>query len=163
MFGFNTFFQFFHPFFTTWNHNYFLYLRCFVVVSFVLLGVPDHGAVPNHGPVQGAVCTKLVMVLYHTCDTWCFWTKSWCWTSSICGTSLWITSLSLRPSKNQKNLSKHIPKNLEKPSKTKEHLKDLFPGSLGQDMSLARVAENSKGDRRCLDEICAKWNAYMCL
>ena len=69
MFGFNTFFQFFHPFFTTWNHNYFLYLRCFVVVSFVLLGVPDHGAVPNHGPVQGAVCTKLVMVLYHTCDT----------------------------------------------------------------------------------------------
>ena len=86
------------------NHNYFLYLRCFVVVSFVLLGVPDHGAVPNHGPVQGAVCTKLVMVLYHTCDTWCFWTKSWCWTSSICGTSLWIPSLSLRPSKNQKNL-----------------------------------------------------------
>ena len=51
------------------NHNYFLYLQCFVVVSFVLLGVPDHGAVPNHGPVQGAVCTKVVMVLYHTCDT----------------------------------------------------------------------------------------------
>ena len=70
------------------HHNYFWYLRCFVVVSFVLLGVPDHGAVPNHGPVQGAVCTKQMMVLYHTCDTWCFWTKSWCWTSSICGTSL---------------------------------------------------------------------------
>ena len=83
------------------NHI-FLYLRCFVVVSFVLLGVPDHGAVPNHGPVQGAVCTKQMMVLYHTCDTWCFWTKSWCWTPSICGTSLWILSLSLRPSKNQK-------------------------------------------------------------
>ena len=81
------------------NHNYFLYLRCFVGVSFVLLGVPDHGAVPNHGPVQGAVCTKQMMVLYHTCDTWCFWTKSWCWTSSRYGTSLWIPSLSLRPSK----------------------------------------------------------------
>ena len=80
---------------------FFLYLRCFVVVSFVLLGVPDHGAVPNHGPVQGAVCTKQMMVLYHT---WCSWTKSWCWTSSICGTSLWIPSLSLRPSKSQKSL-----------------------------------------------------------
>ena len=56
-----------------------------------------------------------------------------------------------------KKIFKNIyQKNLEKPSKTKEHLKDLFPGSLGQDMSLARVAENSKGDRRCLDEICAK-------
>ena len=126
------------------------------------LGFQIMVSVPNHGPVQGAVCTKLVMVLYHTCDTWCFWTKSWCWTSSICGTSLWIPSLSLRPSKNQKNLSKHIPKTLEKPSKTKEHLKDLFPGSLGQDMSLARVAENSKGDRRCLDEyLCHMKCLYM--
>ena len=39
------------------------------------------------------------------------------------GTSLWIPSLSLWPSKH------HIPKKLEKPSKTKEQLKDLFPGS----------------------------------
>ena len=70
------------------NHNYFWYLRCFVVGNFALLGVPDHGTVPNHGPIQGAICTKQMMVLYHTCDTWCFWTKSWCWTSSICGTSL---------------------------------------------------------------------------
>ena len=71
MFRFNTLFQIFHPFFTTTNLSknesyFFLYLRCFVVVSFVLLGVPDHGAVPNHGPVQGAVCTKQMMVLYHT-------------------------------------------------------------------------------------------------
>ena len=96
----------------------FFYLRCFVVVSFILFGVPDHGAVPNHGPVQGAVCTKQMMVLYHT---WCFWTKSWCWTSSICGTSLWISSLSLRPSKNQKKVSKNIyqkiSRNLQKPKK----------------------------------------------
>ena len=72
-----------------------MYLRRFVVVSFVLLGVPDHGAVPNQGAVPGAVCTKQMMVLYHT---WCFWTKLWCWTSSICGTSLWISSFSVRPS-----------------------------------------------------------------
>ena len=42
------------------NHNYLMYLRRFAVVSFVLLGVPNHGAVP------GAVCTKQMMVLYHT-------------------------------------------------------------------------------------------------
>ena len=105
------------------NHNYFLYLRCFVVVSFVLLGVPDHGAVPNHGPAQGAVCTKQMMVLYHA---WCFWTKSWCWTSSICGTSLWIPSLSLRPSKNpKKSLKTYTKKSREtfkKQRKTKRSI-----------------------------------------
>ena len=61
-----------------------------------------------------------------------------------------------------KKTLKTIPKNLEKPSKSKEKLKDLFSGSLGQDMSAARVAENSRGDRRCLDEICARRNTYMC-
>ena len=75
MFSFKIFIQFqLKQTYQKMNHNYFLYLRCFVVVvvvvvvvvSFVLLGVPDHGAVPNHGPVQGAVCTKQMMVLYHT-------------------------------------------------------------------------------------------------
>ena len=71
MFGFNTLFQISHPFFTTinlskMNHNYLMYLRRSVVVSFVLLEVPDHGALPNRGPVPGAVCTKQMMVLYHT-------------------------------------------------------------------------------------------------
>ena len=70
MFRFNALFQNFHPFFTTTNlsknESFFLYLRCFVVVSLILLGVPDHGAVPNHGPVQGGECTKQMMVLYHT-------------------------------------------------------------------------------------------------
>ena len=66
MFGFKFFIHFsLKQTYQKMNHNYFLYLRCFVVVSFVLLGVPDHGAVPNHGPVQGAVCTKQTMVLYH--------------------------------------------------------------------------------------------------
>ena len=37
-------------------------------------------------------------------------TKSWCWTSSICGTSLWISSFSLRPSKNPKILLKTYTK-----------------------------------------------------
>ena len=146
------------------NHNYFLYLRCFVVVSFVLLGVPDHGAVPNHGPVQGAVCTKqsdgAVPHMWHmmfldqimVLDLINMWT----FTLDII---IFLTAFN----KPQKSWEKNMPKNREKPSKTEEHLKDLFPGSLGEDMSLARVAENSKGDRRCLDEICAKWNAYMCL
>ena len=55
-------------------------------------------------------------------------------------------------SKPQKIFKNMYQKNLEKPSKTTETIKDLFPGSLGQDMSVARVAENSKGERRCLDE-----------
>ena len=136
MFSFNTLYQTSHPLFTTTN-------------------LSKNGSELLNVPVPGAVCTKQMMALYHA---WCFWTKSWRWTSSICGTSLWISSFSLRPSKNQKNFKNYTKKSRE----TLEKLKDLFSGSLGQDMSAARVAENSKGDRRCLDEICARRNTYMC-
>ena len=64
----------------------------------------------------------------------------------------------------QNMYTKKISRNLQKPKTCKRPIS----GSLGQDMSVARVAENSKGDRRCLDEICARylqymmqWNAYM--
>ena len=52
--------------------------------------------------------------------------------------------ISLRLSKNQKNL-KNVPNNPEKPRKPSKTQKIA-----------ARVAENSKGDRRCLEEICAR-------
>ncbi len=101
-------------------------IRRFVVVSFVLLGVPNHGAVPNQGAVPGVVCTKQMMVLYHKR---CCWTKSWCWTSSICGTSLWISSFSsfweIRSLKVKHKVIIWLRKNVEnlKRCKTKEKIR----------------------------------------
>ena len=64
--------------------------------------------------------------------------------------------------KTKKSLKTYTKKSRET-FKNQRTPKRSIPGSLGHDMSLARIAENSKGDRRCWDEICAKWNAYMCL
>ena len=153
------------------NHNYFLYLRCFLRTNFCIFDVLLLSALFFLG-FQIMVLyqiTVLYKVLYVPNKWWCCTTHDVSGPNHGAGPHQYVELHSgyyhfpyglLKTKKISKNIYQKISRNLEKP---KKKLKNLFPGSLGQDMSVARVAENSKGDRTCLDEICAKWNAYMCL
>ena len=86
------------------NHNYFCIFDVLLLSALFFLGFQI--MVLYH-------ITILYQVLYVPNIWWCCTThrtKSRCWTSSICGTSLWISSLSLRPSQNHKKSLKTLPK-----------------------------------------------------